>query len=97
MLCTVLDLVSITVDIVAVKVTDLILFAIVNKVQMIERRVVTCCPIVAVIPVLPPLFNEGKSRIFRIVLVANIKVTGTDLHHSIFIVCFSVIFVRSLP
>ena len=97
MLCTILDLVSITVDIVAVKVTDLILLTIVYIVQMIERRVVACCPVVAVIPVLPSLFNKCKSFIFRLVLAANLRVTGTNLHYSIFIVCLSVICSRGLP
>ncbi len=75
----VLDLIAVAVHIVPVKVTDLVSFPVVDKVQVVKfSAAFVCIPIVRIIPVLPSLDFEIKAGIFRVILASNFLVTRAD-------------------
>ena len=88
----VLDIASVTIYVVTIKVGNSILLTIVNKVQMVQRRIVPSCPVIVIIPVLTSLFLEIKPRINGFILAADLCVTGANFHNSFFIVGFTIIF-----
>ena len=88
---TILNCISVAIKIVTVKIADLVLLPIVYKIQMIQRGIIPCIPVITVVPVLASLFNKVKALIFRLILVTDIRITGTNLHNGFFIICFTVI------
>ena len=81
---TVLDLVTITVHIVAVKITDFILQTIVNIIQVIQRvTAFSCRPMFTLEDCSLCIFTYSghivKALVFRLILVGIRSITGT--HH----------------
>ena len=96
----VLNQVVITINIVTVKVTDLVLFTIVNIIQVIiSYRIMSltfcCCPMSALpnssIIILSESSDIFKSCVLRLVLVGIRCITGSNHLDRFFIICFSII------
>ena len=95
----VLNGIVITINIITIKITDLVLLPIVNIVQMVQLVVtIACCPVAvfeySTCIILTYSGHIIKTNIFRLILVAVCRVTGTNNQCIYCIVCPTVIFSR---